>query len=469
MSENKKKYIVMKMKQRSAAKEYYVGSINSREILEWADVPRKKATILAGYQRELESKRHEKITEYLNLSNENVLIGAILISINNTVQINDLGNGLYELIIDTIDATIVDLKLVEDYANKLYSRLSLEEKEYVDSSVIDMTVSSEIEYENVEEESESKITPKSYLSQLTLELKNFATLGQKRQLEIYEFIVSMSKPGWILDGQHRVFGAKNANEQINLPVIFLPEMDVQEQVFNFYVLNKKAKPLNPTELRAVIGTSLSSQEIINLWDRLEQTGIAVDETGWTHKANTISESPFFGLVKFGFHDEVNAFIPENVLYRVIHAFMRPNKKYDKMFLNIKAWERDDYRMEMFFVFWSFISKKYSTAWEQSINGINRQIHMKVSMLVLQEYLMDELLNGYKMIERYNLPKPFEDKEAMEASILDELQTLPEDFFLLEWKQKSLDTPGGKSFLRSQMEDVKRKEGKYLTSHSLFKD
>jgi len=467
--ENEKKYTVIKMKQREGSEEYYVGSINSRDILEWADVPRKKATILAGYQRELIKKRHEKITEYLNLSEENILIGAILISIDDTVEKKDLGNGLFELTISTVDTETIDTKLVKSYASVLYDRLSSEEQEYVDSGRIDPELSEVIEYEEIAEEIESKITPQSYLSQLTLELMNFETLNRERQLDIYDFIASMSKPGWILDGQHRVYGAKNANEQINLPVIFLPEMDVQEQVFNFYVLNKKAKPLNPTELRAVIGTSLSNKEIQSLWNRLEQTGISVDETGWTHKAHTTEESPFYGLVRFGFVDENNAFIPENVLYRVMHAFMRPNKKYNKMFQDIKEWEKDDYRMKLFFLFWKFISTKYSTSWKKSILGENRQIHMKVAMIVLQEFLMDELLNDYKMIERYKLPKPFEDTEALETSILDVLQSLPEDFFLLEWKQKSLDTSGGKSFLRSQMEDIKRKEGKYLTSHSLFKD
>ena len=48
----------------------------------------------------------------------------------------------------------------------------------------------------------------------------------------------------VIDGQHRVFGAKEvATKTIWFPVVLLPGLTAPEQAFHFYVVNNTAKPL----------------------------------------------------------------------------------------------------------------------------------------------------------------------------------------------------------------------------------
>ena len=94
--------------------------------------------------------------------------------------------------------------------------------------------------------------------------------GRRRSREGAAFrsrqTVSGRHPSAIIDGQHRVFGAREVSDfDVVLPVVLLPGLPYEEQVFHFYVLNNKARPLRPTELRATISTSLTNKEIGDLY------------------------------------------------------------------------------------------------------------------------------------------------------------------------------------------------------------
>jgi hypothetical protein len=80
-----------------------------------------------------------------------------------------------------------------------------------------------------------------------------------------DFLLAVSRPGLILDGQHRVFGAKDVNAfDVQLPVVVMPGLAMAEQVFHFYVLNNKVRPPKPVELRRTISTALTLGEIDTL-------------------------------------------------------------------------------------------------------------------------------------------------------------------------------------------------------------
>src|SRR5207247_1736514 len=75
-----------------------------------------------------------------------------------------------------------------------------------------------------EEEDEGAIFPSSYLASLTKELSaaitDWDTVTPTRQEAIKSYIEGVSKPGLIIDGQHRGVGAKNVSEHhVQLPVI----------------------------------------------------------------------------------------------------------------------------------------------------------------------------------------------------------------------------------------------------------
>jgi len=87
---------------------------------------------------------------------------------------------------------------------------------------------------------------------------------------------------------------------IVLPVVMIPGLAHAEQVFQFYVLNSKAKPLSPTELRRIVSTSLTNEEIEELYKRFKQAGVSADESRWTLEIDTRPDSPFRKRIDFGF-------------------------------------------------------------------------------------------------------------------------------------------------------------------------
>lgn len=461
-------YVALKVEQREGAKPFYILSSPASEIVKWSDVPRKKAEYMVGYQRELDTKRFPKITEFLNQNDNNIMPGSILIAMKedylDIIPI-DADNNLYKLKIKINSEH--DLRNI--VFSELYSRLDENEKAYVNNY---QQQSIEVTEEEESEESEDlEVQPDSYLSSLVAELKSFDQLSVKRQKEISDYIKSISKPGLILDGQHRVYGAKNAQDTINLPIVILPGMDSSEQVFHFFVINNKAKPIKPTELRAVVSTSLSKKEIDSLYSRFKLAGVLAEEAQWTHQVNTDVNSPFKELINFGLEQD-QGIIPENVMYQVVKKFIKPNSKYNTNFNLVDDWKNDsgnyDYRLKMFFTFWHAIKNKYPIAWDNALKTSNKQLLQKVSMLVLQEILFNKIDSAMPIYIENGLTLPFENEEALTSQINMHLKDLPEEFFLKEWTEKGLDTSTGQQLLREQIEKAIWKKGQKIGQLLLFR-
>jgi DGQHR domain-containing protein len=463
-------YVALKVDQRSGAKPFYILSSPASEIVKWSDVPRKKAEYMVGYQRELDKKRFPKITEFLNQDDSNIMPGSVLIAMKeNYINITpiDEESNLYKLKI-TVNS---DHDLRGIIFSELYSRLDENEKNYVDSFQQQDLKTVEENSEEDEEDEDTEVQPDSYLSSLVAELKCFDDLSSKRQKEINDYIKSISKPGLILDGQHRVYGAKNAQDSINLPIVILPGMDSSEQVFHFFVINNKAKPIKPTELRAVVSTSLSKKEIDSLYSRFKLAGVLAEEAQWTHQINTDQRSPFKGLINFGLEQD-KGIIPENVMYQVVKKFIKPNSKYNTNFNLVEEWKNDsgnyEYRLNMFFAFWNAIKNKYSQAWENALSTSNKQLLQKVTMLVLQEILFNKIDSAMPIYIDNGLTLPFENEEALSSQINMHLKDLPEEFFIREWTEKGLDTSTGQQLLRDQIEKAIWKKGQKIGQLLLFR-
>ena len=467
-------YTALEVKQKKGAKPFFLTSINAEEILEWADVPRKRSDYLVGYQRELQD-RYKNITKFLDLDDENIIPGTIIIALNkDCFSVEDLSlDSIKKIIISDRDITF-DESLYGKYYESFYKRLNEDEKRYIDEPEEEVS-EEDLNADNDDDES----LPKSYLASITKELKNLSegkSIPEEREKSIQEFLQSIAKPGLILDGQHRVFGAKNSKEydEINLPVLILPEMPASEQVFHFYILNNKAKPLNKTELRAVVSTSLSNKEIEELYHRFRQAGVHTEEARWTHATNTDNDSPFKNLIDFGFStDSKVEFIPENVAFQVVKAFVKPNKKYKALYENEEQWtingiDNYDYRLKMFYCFWRTIKEVYPEAWKQAVENHGGQVLMKVNMLVLQEMIFDKLNETVTWMRKHNLPMPFSSCETLSELIKTYIEKLNEDFYLREWKQKGLDTSTGQKLFRDQLETAVRNESKNLGNMTLFK-
>lgn len=76
---------------------------------------------------------------------------------------------------------------------------------------------------------------------ITLEKNAFKLDGNKLTIN------SGKKSGWVIDGQHRLFGAMKAEQDILIPVVAFRGLSLGEQIHQFVTINKEAKGV-PTSL-----------------------------------------------------------------------------------------------------------------------------------------------------------------------------------------------------------------------------
>jgi hypothetical protein len=254
------------------APELFVLTTSANELSDWAEVPRANPNFMDGYQRQLEGNRLSDIKDFLS-NEQNIIPGAILVTVDEDYLTIDEDNDFVEISIDYPPARDLQEHLRIAFDN-LYQRLNDTGKEFVDAN----QESDEEEAENDEAE-ESQQTennePVSYLARKTNELKNkidnFDELSDERKESLRQYVNRVQKPGLIIDGQHRVHGAKKYQEKIEYPVVLIPGLEEREQVYHFYIINDKAEPISQEELLITVATALSEKESDQLMGRVAKS------------------------------------------------------------------------------------------------------------------------------------------------------------------------------------------------------
>jgi len=505
------KYQALELVQQPGAPPCYITAVSAGELLEWCDVPRAKGDYMAGYQRALQDKRVEDLATYLRLSPNNVVPGAVIVAVDSDhvgIQQADGSAGVYSIEI-TEDTRDFQTKLQELWG-QFTTRLADDEAASAGLTVIaggssdeagvadagetpedgepsddsedvgapeDVELIDEIDDTAPDDENTVALFPSSYLASLTKELtdalQDWSQVPSQRQEAITSFIEGVSKPGLIIDGQHRVFGAKNVSEHdVVLPVVLLPGLAFAEQVFQFYVLNSKARPLKPTELRRIVSTSLTNAEIDSLYGRFKAAGIDADEARWTLELDTSPKSPFRGRIDFGFGGQ-GTVIPENVADQVVRSFMKmPLSRYRQLITPLgDGWDDTEKRLQIFFWFWNAIKDVYSEVWEEAEaaadEGRKHQLFMKVALLTLQQFVLDRFVTALPYRSDSDAP-PLSSEQEVGSMVRSTLTNLPGEFFGREWKLKQIDTSEGRKALYGAMDSVWNNQGKLHGNMSLFK-
>jgi hypothetical protein len=451
--------------QREGAPPFYLASMKAVDLLKWADAPRKKVEYMAGYQRQLDEVRTAAIKDFIEQDVANILPSATLVAIDGAaVEVGTDVDGVSEVRVSYEPHTQVtdeDRMVVLD---ALLARLDTDELASIgESGEGEAAPAIDEDDEAVVDDPESGQPPASYLAALARELRDYESLSPERRESLDDYVRSLEKPGLILDGQHRVFGAKDVvDDEVSVPVILLPGMPMQEQVFHFYVLNNKARPIDKTQLRAIIATSLSNKEIEQLYDRFAQAKLDADESRWTFDAHTREESPWRGLISFGLEGEA-APLKENVAHQLVARFVKMPKRYAGLY-TVPEWPDPEYRLRLFFALWRTVKDVYPNAWEAALEG-QGNLFKKVGLVVLQDFILDTLVG----ILPFAPESPFTSEEQLTDAVRKSLHDrLAEDFFLKEWQEKSLDTRGGQEFLLDQMQKAAT-PGTQMGKLKLFRD
>jgi hypothetical protein len=221
-------------------------------------------------------------------------------------------------------------------------------------------------------EENDKVTAVQAKPKLKKRDKEFISTTPEERLR--HLLVSLLRPAMIVDGQHRVWGAYSSDKA---PIVFsvcaIKDADWVEQVFQFVVLNRLAKPISPSFLTSILNTSLTNQEVERIEKRLEKIEVRKTDRVIMKYLNHDDRSPFFGLI--GEPGELlgvdnKGKLSDKGMIRLAKRWMnlKNNKKELEMFLPALGakkltkgrdqWASHEVWSGYFFAFWSAVKSKY---------------------------------------------------------------------------------------------------------------
>lgn len=202
--------------------------------------------------------------------------------------------------------------------------------------------------------------------------KEFLAFTPEQRLK--SLLISLLRPATIVDGQHRVWGAYHSDRA---PIVFnvcaIKDTTWIEQVFQFVVLNKLAKPISTSFLTGLLNTSLTNSEVRDIETRLENIGVDNKDRKIVKYLNYDDRSPFSGMIAEA--GEVTGIdnsgrLSDKGMIKLAKRWTQigGTKLEIQMFFTVlgatnlttarKKWREYETWVEYFFTFWQAIKDRY---------------------------------------------------------------------------------------------------------------
>lgn len=232
---------------------------------------------------------------------------------------------------------------------------------------------------------------------------------------------------YVVDGQHRLYGLSDYNaEDLPVLVVSLVDASVEEQAFQFIVINNKAVKVPTNNVKAIVA-NLNEEE---LQLRLLKAGVKYGHTSPTLRdINDLDTSPFKGLLDWPYNQAGNKLVPIATIEQAI--------KYLKIMFTFLE-EDEDSLVEIFCAIWRVIKDNYAEIW-----GVDNIFMKKVNLNALNEFIADRLKYAWEL----SLVDIF-DAGELEKHVLKIVKLLPQEFWKAEWSIKLQDSPS----VRKQIKD-----------------
>lgn len=472
----------------------------AEELLVWAGIPRKTDRDLIGFQRPDEEPRVISAKNYFSQYGENQSPTSLVLGIHpqvgegTSVHLQFTGGADS----DTIRGCELRITYMPDEPLEMaVQRLKVQVKQRLaaeplmaGSSGDETEADTPLEDSEMAEESSEEMPNeeefelgRSLLQDLLNRLEDPAWI-----IENEKDLRDLAKPATVIDGQHRLLGAKLCERRIPFSVIAIHDCTWAEQVFQFTVVNYTAKGIPDQFITANAALSLTAGELQLLEGRLQQAGVKVIEYELMRVINFDSDSPFKDLVNLtskkredliGYKTMVQIgkawYTAKDSAVRQVVEHIYPGLK-GKTYLNrrmrLEHWKQDDWGM-FFNDFWNTVRDRFAAEHMPSGESLwtvgKSNLMIAVVLLVLQEQFLTNLAAQDESF--------FEVGEAdaiteMRARIRKRANTFigyfKPEFFADRWQIKSLNTGVGRTALREVMRYLVDTRGSYqYTKHALF--
>lgn len=241
-----------------------------------------------------------------------------------------------------------------------------------------------------------------------------------------------SRPALIVDGQHRLYGISDFKEE-DLPILIVSLVDatLEEQAFQFIVINNKAVRVPTDNVKSIIA-NLDEEQLRN---RLLKAGVKYGDTSpILRDINDLPSSPFYQLLDWPYNREGNKLVPLTAIEQALR-----NLRIFFPFLE----DDEDSLFEIFCAIWRAVKENYPTLW-----GNKNSFMTKVNINALSEFLTDRLKKAWE----FSLIDIFEAK-SVERQVLDILKQIPETFWQPEWSIKIQDNANVKKMIQDDLETI----------------
>ncbi|KQY07980.1 hypothetical protein ASD37_08390 [Mycobacterium sp. Root135] len=310
--------------------------------------------------------------------------------------------------------------------------------------------------------------------------------------QLVESLEALCRPALIVDGQHRLFGAANADAEILLPVVAIPSSPWMEQIYQFVVINEKAKKVDSSLLTDIFGSSLTPSEQTLIRRQLVAAGASVDPRIAAVVASRDVGSPFYGMVKINLDGDppgiAKGFIPDATIRQLIDGgsgskgWRSDDSFYEKFvsptFPDRQEWDSysDGLWRPYWFAFWSAVKEWYNAEasldlWSEKQSNLTKAVTLKlfqklfmaqaatrvegvlVSRATLVDVLGEEVADEklLESIEKVAIPRtPEEFAEMVRSWFLQD--GVPVRVFEYPWVS-SLDDSSGQQALYEELEEA----------------
>jgi hypothetical protein len=485
----------------------------AKDIMGWAGIPRKGWRVRMLYQRFVTAQRKQELASFWERAsspdrtiNQKFILSptAVVVAIQDQPNLNE-----GKIVLNPIDLIdLADLKgslnnLANQVFSKVFPRLTEEQKDILNDLSGDGLYDCSLDFKN------------DFVFEFSVQLKQMIEdtdrfivqegmdANQDDLTELIGSLESVSKPGIIVDGQHRTLGANelcetDSSKEVFLPVVAIPNCGWLDQVYQFIVINEKAEKVESGMLNDILTSSISPSEQEKFREDLDRINVDIEKRIQTVLTGRDPESPFYNMVKLDLPDPpeevADAYIKQGTIkflieggsgswsWRTEEDFLA---KYISPTFTEDEWSdhREGKWKEYWYAFWHTI-KDHFTPPAKSLKGPDYEIWnpreqtnltLGVGLKMFQRYFMSWVIENADSVERLRpgFERSLPDAASVESALEDErkrcaipseidlfvdflrndfLDKFPVRFFTGNW-DTGLDVGPGREALLSQMKEA----------------
>lgn len=454
---------------------------HAADVIEWAGVPRKDDELLTGYQRFKDVARIEGQIAPFFANPKNCSPTAVIVALRKETGVGSSLIDTSTIATDQIQEVTLTISIDDEAfkTNKIfetaleYVSQRLSDSEDDEDEVTSGADSEEDDFE-ADDLAEGDDDPAQDGSE-ALHLGTKTLANMKALLEdasnwtnpsFRDAIEDYVKPAFLIDGQHRIFGAAKFGER-GLPFLICGLYDAkwEEQVFHFTVVNYTPKRIPPALITSIAGLSLTHSEQLLLTERLQGAGLRFEEVEIMGPVAYDDQSPFYKLINMavGAPNQRQMLLGYASILRVARSWHKckhtPLVILAKTLFGVRsvtkarsAWRKNKTWFTFFCIFWNAIRNNYpKDLWEKRNDN---HLFNGAILYALQEAILPAVPD---VPELWTLATDSAEAatklephiaETLRKNVAALIQYFPEELWRCHWKKTEAHTSDTREELRS---------------------